>query len=114
MSQPDSAAASAATVRPSVPTKKNISLESLLFLLILMGLFGTMGTRMGVVNMLNTLMNTAYSLLIDTVFYIMAIAILAGALAALLTEFGVVAAINQLLSPLMKPLYGLPLSLIHI
>ena len=108
MSQPDSAAASAATVRPSVPTKKNISLESLLFLLILMGLFGTMGTRMGVVNMLNTLMNTAYSLLIDTVFYIMAIAILAGALAALLTEFGVVAAINQLLSPLMKPLYGLP------
>lgn len=108
MSQPVSAAAPTAAAGSGVPTKRNISLESLIFLLVLLGLFGTMGTRMGVVNMLNTLMNTAYSLLIDTVFYIMAIAVLAGALAALLTEFGVVAAINQLLSPLMRPLYGLP------
>ena len=35
--------------------------------------------KMGVANMLNTLMNTAYQLLLDTVFYIMAIAVLAGA-----------------------------------
>ena len=91
-----------------VPMRKNLSLESLIFLVVLIGLFGAIGSRMGVVNMLNTLMNTAYALLIDTVFYIMAIAVVAGALAALLTEFGVVAAINQLLSPLMKPLYGLP------
>ena len=102
------AGAESAAVSSSVPTRKNVSLESLLFILALLGLFGTMGGQMGVVNMLNTLMNTAYSLLIDTVFYIMAIAVLAGALAALLTEFGVVAAINQLLSPLMRPLYGLP------
>ena len=46
--------------------------------------------------------------LINTVFYIMAIAVLAGAVSGLLMEFGVVAAINKILSPLMKPLYGLP------
>lgn len=108
MPQPDSAAVPDAAKIPGISVKKNISLESLVFLLVLFGLFGAIGVRMGVVNMLNTLMNTAYSLLIDTVFYIMAIAVLAGALAALLTEFGVVAAINQLLSPLMRPLYGLP------
>lgn len=31
-----------------------------------------------------------------------------GAVSALLTEFGVVAMLNHLLSPLMKPIYGLP------
>ena len=93
---------------PAVPMKRALSFESIAFLAVLSGLFGAIAARMGLVNMLNTLMNTAYALLIDTVFYIMAIAVVAGALAALLTEFGVVAAINQLLSPLMKPLYGLP------
>lgn len=63
---------------------------------------------MGMVNMMNTMLNTAYDLLMNTVFYIMAIAVIAGAAAGLLTEFGVVAAINKILSPLMKPLYGLP------
>ena len=58
--------------------------------------------------MMNTMLNTAYALLTDTVFYIMAIAVLIGGIAGLLTEFGVVALINKLLSPLMKPLYGLP------
>ncbi len=36
----------------------------------------------------------------------MGIAVLAGALGAMLTEFGVVALINKLLSPLMGVLYG--------
>ena len=60
------------------------------------------------VNMLTTMMNTAYQLLLDTVFYIMAVAVIAGALSALLSEFGVVNLINKILSPFMKPLYGLP------
>lgn len=63
---------------------------------------------MGAVNMLNTMMNTAYDLLINTVLYIMAIAVMAGAFSGLLTEFGVIAAINKILSPLIKPIYGLP------
>ena len=63
---------------------------------------------MGLGNALNTLMNTAYELLTGTVFYIMAIAVIAGAVSGLLTEFGVVALLNKVLSPLMKPLFGMP------
>ena len=92
----------------ATPTKKALSLEALVFLFVFILCFGAIASRMGVVNMLNTLMNTAYALLVDTVLYIMAIAVLAGALSALLTEFGVVSAVNQILSPLMRPLYGLP------
>lgn len=90
------------------PLKKAVSLESFVFLAVFLGLFIYIGSKMGAINMLNTLMNTSYQLLIDTVFYIMAIAVIAGAIAGLLTEFGVVALINKLLSSLMKPLYGLP------
>lgn len=91
---------------PSV--KKVLSLETLLFFLAFLTFFGLIGSKMGLVNMVNTLMSTAYRLLLDTVFYIMAIAVLAGAIAALFTEFGVVAVINKVLSPLMKPVYDLP------
>ena len=63
---------------------------------------------MGLVNTRNTLMNTAYHLLIDTSLYIMAIAVLAGAISALFTEFGVIDLLNRLLSPLMRPLFGMP------
>ena len=63
---------------------------------------------MGMTNAINTMMNTAYRILLDTVFYIMALAVLAGALSEMLTEFGVLELFNFLLSPLMKPLYGMP------
>ena len=58
--------------------------------------------------MMKTLMATAYELLLDTVFNIMAIAVIAGALSGIFSEFGVIALLNKLLSPLMKPLYNLP------
>ena len=51
-------------------TKKSISLEGFVFLAIFLGIFGGMGMKMGGVNMLNTLMNTGYQLLLETVFYI--------------------------------------------
>ncbi len=88
--------------------KKAISKEGIIFLILFLGIFICMGSIMGTINMFNTLMATAYSLLINTAFYIMAIAVLAGAISALLSEFGVVSLINKLLSPLMKPLYDLP------
>lgn len=88
--------------------KKVVSLESFIFIGCFALLFGVLGTKMGAINMLNTMMQTAYQLLMDTVFYIMAIAVLAGALSGLFTEFGVVALINKILSPLMKPMYDLP------
>lgn len=96
------------TANDSVQLKKAFSLETLIFLTVAGVIFGGLGSRMGAVNMLNTMMNTAYDLLINTVFYIMAIAVMAGAVAGLLSEFGVIAAINKILSPFMGPLYGLP------
>jgi spore maturation protein SpmB len=63
---------------------------------------------MGAANMFSTMMNTAHDLLINTVFYIMAIAVLAGAISSLFSEFGVIFLLNKLLSPLIGPLYGLP------
>ena len=91
-------------------SKPNIkrTLGPIIFLAIFLGIFCSIGSVMGAANMLSTMMNTAYSLLMETVFYIMAIAVLAGAVSALLSEFGVVDLINKLVSPLMKPLFGLP------
>lgn len=88
--------------------KKIYSLETLIFLIIFFVLFGYLGYEMGIANMMNTLMNTAYALLMDTVFYIMAISVIAGAIGSLFIEFGVIAILNKILSPLMKPIFGLP------
>lgn len=84
------------------------SIEALVFLLVFFAVFGFLAHRMGLPNMLNTIMQTSYSLLMETVFYLMAITVLSGALGKLLTEFGVVRLIEHLLKPLMKPLFNLP------
>lgn len=89
-------------------TKKAVSLEAFIFLAIVVAFFGMIGAKMGGVNMMQTMMNTAYSLLMETVFYIMAIAVMAGAISGLFSEFGLIALINKLISPLMKPIYDLP------
>lgn len=82
--------------------------EAAVFLVLFLGTFTFIGSRMGLPNMLNTIMQTSYSLLLETVLYIMAITVLSGALGKLLTEFGVVRLLEVLLKPLMKPLYNLP------
>ena len=91
-------------------TKKRLPwwVTALICFVLVVGLFTLFAIPMGLSNMFSTLMNTAYALLLDTCFYIMAIAVLMGALSAVLTEFGVVELLNRLLSPLMKPLYDLP------
>ncbi len=83
-------------------------LTPVIFLVVLTAVLTVFAVPMGVANMLSTLMNTAYEILINTTLYIMAIAVMMGALSALLTEFGVVGLINKLVSPLMRPLYDLP------
>ena len=88
--------------------KKITDKEVFIFLVLFLGFFVYLGGKMGVANMFNTLMNTAYALLLETVFYIMAIAVLAGAISALFSEFGVIALLNRLLSPIVELLYGLP------
>lgn len=84
------------------------SLKSFLFLLCFLAVFSIFCIPMGVGNAINTLMNTAYDLLISTVFKIMAIAVIAGAISELLSEYGVVELLNRVLSPLMRPLFGMP------
>ena len=77
-------------------------------LLIVIGLFGGIGSVMGLPNMLNTIMKTAHDLLLNTVFYLMAICVITGALGRIFVEFGVVALLERILRPLMKPLFNLP------
>ncbi len=87
-------------------TKRRV--EAFVFLVLFFGIFGLLGSKMGTPNMLNTIMKTSYSLLIDTVLYIMGITVLSGALGKLLIEFGVVRLLEVILKPLMKPLFNLP------
>lgn len=87
---------------------KAVSTETFVFLAVLLIVFGGIGRVMGVGLMFKTMMATAHDLLLQTVFLIMALAVLAGALSALLSEFGVIALINKIFAPIMKPVYGLP------
>ena len=88
--------------------KKALSLETLVFFIIFGVVFGALGYVMGGINLINTIINSAYDLLMNTAFYIMAVAVVTGALSELLLEFGAISAANKLLSPLIKPIFGLP------
>lgn len=88
--------------------KKAVSLETFVFLILFFGVFTYIAVVMGFVNALSTFMQTAYRLLVDTVLFLAAIAVLAGAISGLLAEFGVIALIDRLLTPLMRPLFGMP------
>ena len=80
----------------------------LICLAIVILLFTCIGSVMGLPNMLNTIMHTAHDLLLNTVFYLMAICVITGALGRIFVEFGVVALLERLLRPMMKPLFNLP------
>lgn len=94
----------------NVPKKsvKAVSLETFVFITIILAGFIYIANIMGMGIMFKVIMNTAHDLLLNTVFLIMAIAVLAGAFSALLSEFGVIALLNRLFAGFMKPLYGLP------
>lgn len=77
-------------------------------LVIVFALFAYIGSVMGVPQMLNTIMKTAHDLLINTVFYLMGICVITGAIGRLFVEFGVVKLLERLLRPLMRPLFNLP------
>ena len=88
--------------------KTAVSAETFVFLAVLTLILFYVGSIMGIGPMFSTMMATAHDLLLNTVFYIMAISVLAGAFAALATNFGLIALLNKLISPIMKPIYGLP------
>ncbi len=84
------------------------NMDTILFLGLVTIFFGYTGSIMGIDNLFSTLFNTSYELLIDTVFYIMAIAVLAGAFGKMASEFKVIKLLNYIFAPLMRPLYKLP------
>lgn len=88
--------------------KRVISAEAFIFLGLLIGFFTLFASKMGFINMLSTMMNTSFRLLIDTCLYIMAIAVVAGGIAGLMQEFGLISLIDRLVSPIMRPIFGLP------
>lgn len=88
--------------------KSNNAKSGLICLAVIVALFGYMGAVMGFDNMLNTLMNTAHQLLLNTVFYLMGMCVLTGALCKIFVEFGVVELLQRLLRPVMGPLFNMP------
>ena len=63
---------------------------------------------MGFTNMLNTIMRTAHDLLLNTVFYLMAMCVLTAALSRVFSVFGVVDLLQRMLKPVLRPLFNLP------
>jgi len=81
---------------------------SILFFISLGFLYYKQTKRKKAFNMIKTMMETGFDLLINICLYLMAVAVLAGAISGLFSEFGTIALINKILSKLMKPLYDLP------
>ena len=95
------------TLRSHLKAQRS-NIEAIVLIVVLAGTFMALASRMGGGNLLKTIMNTAHQLLLNTVFYLMGITVLTGALSKLLSEFGVVRLLEKLLRPLMRPLYNLP------
>lgn len=88
--------------------KKEIGKEAFIFLFFFLAFFVGIGSVMGCTEMFKTMMLTGYQLLTSVCFYLMAVSVLAGGAAGLLSEFGVISLINRVLRPIIYPLYGLP------
>ena len=86
----------------------NLVPSGIICLVLVFALFSYIGSIMGVPQMLNTIMHTAHDLLLNTVFYLMGICVITGAIGRLFVEFGVVNLLEKLLRPLMRPVFNLP------
>ena len=87
---------------------KAVTTETVVALIIIAGIFAVFMWNMGVAFTFKTAMGTAHDLILNTVLFLMGVIVLAGAFTALISEFGIVSVANRILSPLMKPLLGLP------
>ncbi len=87
---------------------KAVTTETFVALVIVGLLFALFAWKMGLAFMFKTMMATAHDLILNTVLFLMAVIILAGAFTSFISEFGIVSIANRILSPLMKPLFGLP------
>ena len=87
---------------------KAITTETVVALVVVGVLFALFAWKMGLAFMFKTMMATAHDLILNTVLFLMAVIILAGAFTSFISEFGIVSIANRVLSPLMRPLFGLP------
>jgi hypothetical protein len=87
---------------------KAFTAETFVCLAILAVVFTAFISKMGLALFFKAAMATAHDLILNTCLFLTGVIILAGAVTALLSEFGIVSIINMILSPLMKPLFGLP------
>lgn len=94
--------------KKSLNLKRIMSAEVFITIILFVVVFGIPGHIMGTTNFINTLFNTAYDLLIKTVLYLMAIIVVVGGISEVMSEFGIVAFVNKLLFPVMKPLFDMP------
>jgi len=94
--------------RSDIKKKNRETLYTLIFLIVFGGFIFSMTNTMGAANFFSTLTQTAYSLLIETALYIVAVSVIMGAVGSLLSDFRIVEILNKLFAPLMKPLYNLP------
>ena len=88
--------------------KKSSSKSGIICLAVIVVIFGYLGYVMGVAPMLQTIMATAHDLLLNTVFFLMAVCVVTGALGRIFVEFGVVNLLEKALRPLMGPIFNLP------
>jgi hypothetical protein len=85
-----------------------ITAETIVALAIVTSLFAVFASKMGLAHTFKTMMATAHDLILNTILFLMGVMILAGAFTSLISEFGILGIANRALSPLMKPLFGLP------
>ena len=94
--------------KPERKIVKAVTTETIVALIIVSGIFAVFTWKMGVAFTFKTAMGTAHDLILNTVLFLMGVIVLAGAFTSLISEFGIVSIANRVLSPLMKPLFGLP------
>jgi hypothetical protein len=99
---------SAGERQPTPNIVKAITTETVVALVLVAGIFAAFTWKMGVAFTFKTAMGTAHDLILNTVLFLMGVIVLAGAFTSLVSEFGIVSVANRMLSPLMKPLFGLP------
>lgn len=89
-------------------SSKKMYITGIVCLMWVFVIFGAIAYKMGVAPMMKTMMATAHDLLLNTCFFLMAVCVLTGALGRILVEFGVVAMLQKILQPIMKPIFNLP------
>lgn len=95
--------------KQSAASKKRFRIHSgIICLAITLLIFGYLGYVMGVAPMMKTLMATAHDLLLNTVFFLLAVCVITGALGRVFVEFGVVSLVEKFLRPVMRPIFNLP------